>query len=192
MASYLNLLLANSPVPFLERTVLVMSGSDEPTSARLLRTKTVNFFDLESEGRKAKLRVLDGLHQYTDMPLRGYYLNAGGMVVLPMHDAPSQFCFLRTFSNSRLHVTREGDSLLRIYHEQQLGGGSASAVGHTDNMLDEISSRECLLPDVVGPVQGNALIYKPQAGRWSLLVQQIVGVEGRELVHRVVQRPLQY
>jgi hypothetical protein len=28
--------------------------------------------------------------------------------------------------------------------------------------------------------------------RWSLLVQQIVGVEGRELVHRVVRRPLQY
>jgi hypothetical protein len=192
MASHLNLLLANSPAPFLERTVLVMDGLNEPSAARLLRTKTVNFFDLEAEGRKAKIRVFAGLRQYTDAPLHGYYLDAGGTAVLPMREDLCQFCFLRTFSNSRLYVAREGASLLRIYQEQLLGGGSASAVGHTGNMLDEISWCDCLQRDVVGPVQGNALLYKRQSEPWSLLVQQIVGVEGRELVHRVVHRPLQY
>ena len=109
MASQLNLLLANSPAPFLERMVLVMDGLDEPLAARLLRTKTVNFFDLEAEGRKAKIRVFAGLHQYTDTPLHGYYLDAGGTAVLPMRQNLCQFCFLRTFSNSRLYVAREGE-----------------------------------------------------------------------------------
>ena len=192
MASQLNLLLANSPAPFLERTVLVMDGLSEPSAARLLRTKTVNFFDLEAEDRKAKIRVFAGLHQYTDTPLRGYYLDAGGTVVLPMHEAPCQFCFLRTFSNCRLYATREGESLIRLYQEQQLGGGSASAVAHTGDMLDEVSWSECLQRDIVGPLRATALLHKPPLERWSLLVQQIVGVEGRELVHRVVRRPLQY
>jgi len=192
MASHLNLLLSNSPLPFMERTVLVTEGLNEPSMARLLRTKTINFFDLEPDGRKANLRVFEGLHQYADTPIGGYYLDAGGTVVLPAGNTSCQFCFLRTFSNSRLYVAREGDSLLRIYQEQQLGGGSASAVGHTGNMLDEVSWCECLQRDVVGPVQANALLYKRQSEPWSLLVQQIVGVEGRELVHRVVQRPLQY
>jgi len=192
MASHLNLLLANSPLPFLERTVLVTEGLSEPSSARLLRTKAVNFFDLEPEGRKAKVRIFEGLHQYADTPISGYYLDASGTVVLPAGEAAYQFCFLRTFSNSRLYVTREGDALLRIYQEQQLGGGSASAVARTDNMLDEISWHECLQRDIVGPVRGNALLHKPRSGRWTLIIQQIVGVVGSELVHRVVQRPLQY
>ena len=192
MASHLNLLLSNSPLPFMERTVLVTEGLNEPSMARLLRTKRINFFDLEPDGRKANLRVFEGLHQYADTPIGGYYLDAGGTVVLPAGNTSCQFCFLRTFSNCRLYATREGESLIRLYQEQQLGGGSASGVAHTGDMLDEVSWSECLQRDIVGPLRATALLHKPPLERWSLLVQQIVGVEGRELVHRVVRRPLQY
>lgn len=193
MASRLNVLFRNAPRQFLERTVVFTEALYEPECQAPLRTRGINFYDLEPMGPHARLTVLAGLHLYQDATISGYFLPAGGAVYLPATDGPHQFAFLTSFLNARLWVAREGPELIRLFHDESgVGDLPRSMLAPTEAMSDGISFSTCVQTHLPGTLQATALLYKPPGEVWRLLVQQIVGVPERELVFRVVERPLRY
>jgi hypothetical protein len=192
MSERLNLLFKAAPLAFLERVVFVTDTVGDQGAARQLWAKSVNFFDLHPDGPKAQLSVIDGLHLYSDAPLTGYFLAPGGSVTLPTTDGAHVFCFLRSFLNVTLYVVREGESLVRIFNQEQIEDGPVSAmVAAAGEELDRVHWKECVSTDVLSPIQANAVLWKPRGEPWTLIAQQLVGVKGREFVYRATARPLQ-
>lgn len=191
MSERLNLLFRAAPLAFMERVVFVTDSVGEGDGARQLWAKSINFFDLAPDGPKAQLRVIDGLHLYADTPLTGYFLPPGGAVTLPTTDTAHAFCFLRSFVNVTLYVVREGESLIRVFNEQQIEDGPVSAmVAAAGEELDRVHWKQCVNAQVLSPIQASALLWKPVGEPWTIITQQIVGVKGREFVYRATRRPL--
>lgn len=192
MSERLNLLFKAAPLAFLQRVVFAPDAVADQGAARQLWAKSVNFFDLRPDGPKAQLGVIDALHLYSDAPLTGYFLAPGGSVTLPTTDGAHVFCFLRSFINVTLYIVREGDSLIRIFNQEQIEDGPVSAmVAAAGEELDRVHWKECVRTNVLSSVQASAVLWKPQREPWTLIVQQIVGVKGREFVYRATARPLQ-
>ena len=191
MSERLNLLFKAAPVAFMQRVVFVPETVTDQGAARQLWAKSVNFFDLRPDGPKAQLSVMDGLHLYSDAPLTGYFLAPGGSVTLPTTDGVHAFCFLRSFLNVTLYVVREGESLIRIFNQEQIEDGPVSAmVAAAGEELDRVHWKECVSTNVLSPLQANAVLWKPQGEPWTLITQQTVGVKGREFVYRANVRRL--
>ena len=191
MSERLNLLFRNAPQAFLNRVVLLTESVNEGDAARQLWAKSVNFFDFVPDGPKAQLRVLEGLHLYADTPITGYFLGRGGAVTLPTTDTAHVFCFLRSFLNVTLYVVREGESLIRVFNEEQMEDGPVSAmVAASGELLDRVHWKECVDQSVLSPIRASAVLWKPLGEPWTVITQQIVGVTGREFVYRTTARVL--
>jgi hypothetical protein len=191
MADRLNAQFRSDPEAFLDRYVLRTEMVSEQGSARMLRTRTINFFDLQHSGKTVALRVLRGLHLYADAPLSGYFLETDGIVMLPVTDGPHPFCFLHFFEGVTLRVFSDGKSLLRILHQQETPAGLAPrSVVAGGEPIETIRSTECLTLDIPAGIRAAAVLHKPLGGPWTLLVQQSVGVSGKEFVYRTLSRPL--
>jgi len=191
MSDRLNLLFRAAPLTFLQRVVFVTDTVSDRGAARTLWAKSINFFDLTADGPKAQLGVIDDLHLYSDAPLTGYYLPSGGAVTLPTTDTAHAFCFLRSFLNVTLYVVREGESLIRVFNQEQIENGPVSAmVAEAGEELDRVHWKQCVSTNVLSPIQASALLWKPIGEPWTLVTQQIVGVKGREFVYRATARPL--
>jgi hypothetical protein len=191
MAHRLNAQFRSSPQAFLDRYVLRTETVSEQSGTRMLRAKTISFFDLQPRGKTVALRVVPGLHAYADAPISGYFLETGGIVTLPIVDSPHSICFLHFFEGVKLQVFAEGDALLRILHQQETAPGLAPRSASADGeLIYTLSSTECLKLDIPAEIRAAAILHKPVGEPWILLVQQSVGVSGSEFVYRTVRRPL--
>jgi hypothetical protein len=191
MANRLNAQFLASPLAFLDRYVLRTETVGKQTGARILRTRTINFFDLQHLGKNVALHVLEGLHRYADAPLSGYFLETDGIVMLPVSDGPHPFCFLHFFHGVTLRVFAEGEALVRILHQQETPAGVAPrSVAAGGEYIDTIRSTDCLTLDIPAEIRAAAVLYKPLGEPWALLVQQSAGVLGSEFVYRTFKRPL--
>ena len=193
MAARLNQLFRTAPRQYLERTVLFLSSLCEWEYQPLLRTRIVNFFDLDPVGIHSRMIVLSGLHCYTDTPLSGYFLPPGGTVTLPTADGPHVFLFVRDFLNSAIHLSREGDEVIRLYHEEGISRSSMEhGFSHAANISQSIPFYEMIDENSLTPLRASALFYKPQGRPWRLMVQQIAGPEGCEVVLALREKDLDY
>ncbi|HEY3939074.1 MAG TPA: hypothetical protein VGL97_16705 [Bryobacteraceae bacterium] len=188
MASRLNLLFQTAPRQYLEKTVLF---TDEliPTDHRIAHN-----IDIQPLKERSTARLLPALHLYSDAHLVSYFVPPGGSILIPKHDPPQRFVFLPEFTCSRLLLKAEGENWLRLYCEQGFVGpvlapgsqyvDSFSYWDHTYS--DQISGH------LVGVIRATAVLVKEQDQPWTVLMQQIVGTAGFEVVRKTFSRALRY
>jgi hypothetical protein len=193
MASRLNLLFQTAPKQFLEKTVLL---SDELTSAEaqeLMRNRIAHYIDIQPLQERTTARVLAGLHLYSDTPLRSYFVSPGRVTIIQKNDPPYRFVFLPEFNHCRLLIRAEGDEWLRLECEEGLAGPVLPRELEKDSpYLDSFAYWDYTRGELVGRIRATAVLVKEQNQPWTVLMQQIVGTPGHEVVRSVFSRTLRY
>jgi len=193
MASRLNLLFQSAPSQFLERTVLFTDELSSPVSLSLMRNRIAHHLDIQPLNERATTRVLSGLHQYSDAPLTSYFVPPGVSILIPRDDPPYRFVFVPEFNSSRILLRAEGEKLLRVECERNLGGPMpAPELSPGSPYLDSFAYWDHNTGDLVGRIRATAVLVKEEGQPWTILMQQIVGTPGLELVRRLEARPLRY
>jgi hypothetical protein len=187
MASRLNHLFQTSPLQFLARTVLFVDGLTAPESVSQMSHKLAHFIDFEPSGRHARARVFPAQHMYQDVPLVSYYVPFGGITSIPREDPPHRFIFLPEFTRCRLLISADGPDGLRLQLEENLNG----PVPPPDaKYLDSFAYWDQTTGHLVGVIRATAVLVKEAGQPWTILMQQIVGPAGHELVRQTFSRPL--
>jgi hypothetical protein len=193
MASRLNLLFQTAPRQFLERTVLFTDELSSPTSLSLTRNRIAHHVDIQPLNERATARVLSGLHQYSDTPLTSYFVPPGVSILVPKDNPPYRFVFFPEFSSCRMLLRAEGEEWLRVECEQNMAGRMpAPENSPASPYLDSFAYWDHTTGDLVGRIRATAVLVKEQGQPWTILMQQIVGTPGFELVRRLEMRPLRY
>lgn len=193
MASRLNLLFQTAPRQFLERTVLFTDELSSPASLSLMRNKIAHHLDIQPMNDRATARVLSGLHQYADTPLTCYFALPSVSILVPKDNPPYRFVFFPEFNNCRLLLRAEGEQWLRVECEQNVGGRLPAPESTPDSpYLDSFAYWDHTGGNLVGRIRATAVLVKEQDQPWTILMQQIVGTPGFELVRRLETRALRY
>ena len=193
MASRLNLLFQTAPRQFLERTVLFTDELSSPASQAIMRNRLAHHLDIQPMNDRATARVLSGLHQYSDTPLTSYFAPPGVSILIPKDNPPYRFVFFPEFNSCRILLRAEGAEWLRIECEQNLGGRfPAPEAAFGSPYLDSFAYWDHTSGDLVGRIRATAVLVKEQDQPWTILMQQIVGTPGFEVVRRLEMRPLRY
>jgi hypothetical protein len=194
MASRLNHLFQTAPLQFMQHTVLFVDGLTTAESTGQMRNKIVHCIDLEPTGQhlQVRARVLNAQHLYQDTPLVSYFVPAGGAITLiPRENPPQRFVFLPEFARGRLLIGSDGDSSLRLQIEENLAGSVPPAESGPDSQyLDSFAYWDYTTGHLVGVIRGVAILFKQPAEPWSIIMQQIVGTPGHEVVRRTFTRSL--
>lgn len=164
-----------------------------PTSLSLMRNRIAHHLDIQPVNDRTTARVLAGLHQYSDTPLTSYFAQPGVSILIPKDNPPYRFVFFPEFNNCRLLLRAEGEEWLRIECEQNVGGRlPAPEAEHVSPYLDSFAYWDYTSGDLVGRIRATAVLVKEQKQPWTILMQQIVGTPGFELVRRLETRALRY
>jgi hypothetical protein len=188
MAARLNLLFQTAPGPFLEKTVIFTDELTSPAAAALARNRIVHHVDLQPVNTRATACLLAGLHLYQDSPLVSYLVPTAGSLLIPKEDPPQRFVFLPEFTCCRLLVKSQ-DAFLRIEYEQGLAGALPPAGAPYS---DSFGYWEHTAGELVGRIRATAVLVKEPGAPWTILMQQIVGTPGFEVVRRTLCRALRY
>lgn len=193
MASRLNLLFQTAPRQFLERTVLFTDELSSPASLSLTRNRIGHHLDIQPLNDRATTRVLSGLHQYSDAPLTSYFVPPGVSIPIPKDDPPYRFVFFPEFNSCRVLLRAEGEEWLRVECEQNVSGRvPAPEMAPGSPYLDSFAYWDHTAGDLVGRIRATAVLVKEQGQPWTILMQQIVGTPGLEVVRRLEMRALRY
>lgn len=193
MASRLNLLFQTAPRTFLERIVLFTDELSSPASLSLTRNRIAHHLDIQPVNDRTTVRVLSGLHQYSDAPLTSYFAQPGISIAIPKDNPPYRFVFFPEFNDCRVLVRADGEGWLRIECEQNVTGRvPASEADPGSPYLDSFAYWDHTSGDLVGRIRATAVLVKEQNQPWTIFMQQIVGTPGFEVVRRVEARPLRY
>ncbi len=193
MASRLNLLFQTAPRQFLERTVLFTDELSSPASLSLTRNRIAHHVDIQPLNERATARVLSGLHQYSDTPLTSYFVPPDISILIPRDDPPYRFVFVPEFNSCRILLRAEGEKLLRVDCERNLGGPMPPPESRPDApYLDSFAYWDHTTDDLVGRIRATAVLVKEPDQPWTIFMQQIVGTPGFELVRRLETRALRY
>jgi hypothetical protein len=192
MSSRLNLLFQTAPRQFLEKTVLFTDELTSPEATALMRNRLVHHLDLQPITTRATARVLSSLHLYSDMPLTSYFVPPSGSTLFPKYDPPYRFVFFPEFTGCRLLLRSEGD-WLRVDCEEHLAGSLPPAESEPDSpFMDSFAYWDYTHGNLVGHIRATAIIVKEEGEPWTVMMQQIVGTEGFEVVRSLFTRPLKY
>ena len=189
MASRLNQLFQVSPGSYLEKTVLFTHDLGSPESEALTKSRLVHHLDIEPVNTRSKVRVLRSLHEYVDMPMVSYFVPLTGEVSIPINDPPHKLVFLPEFTGSRLLIRRNGDSWLSLSCERGLIGVTPPP---TSPYIDYFDYWEQTTGDLVGHIRATAVLVKEASQTWTVLMQQIVGTAGFEVVRKTFLKALRY
>lgn len=193
MASRLNQLFQVSPKGYLERTVLFTNDLGSPESADLTSNQLVHHIDIEPVNTRSKARVLRSLHEYSDMPMISYFVPATGSALVPINNPPHRLVFLPEFTCSRLLVRKKGESWLELSCEQGLTGAMPPAErAPASPFVDSFGYWEHTSGHLVGHIRATAVLVKERDEPWTVVMQQIVGSAGFEVVRNTFSRPLRY
>lgn len=193
MASRLNQLFQVSPKAYLERTVLFTNDLASPESEVLTSNQLVHNVDIEPVSTRSRVRVLRALHEYSDMPMVSYLVPTSGSVFVPLRNPPHRLVFLPEFTCSRLLVRKNGDEWLELSCEQGLLGTMPSPERTPGSpFLDSFSYWEHATGNLVGHIRATAVLVKEGTEPWTVIMQQIVGSAGHELVRKTFSRALRY
>jgi hypothetical protein len=158
-----------------------------------MRNKIAHHLDIQPLNDRATTRVLSGLHQYSDTPLTSYFAFPGVSILIPKQNPPHRFVFFPEFNNSRLLLRAEGNDWLRVECEQNVGGRQpAPEAAPNSPYLDSFAYWDHTSGDLVGRIRATAVLIKEQDQPWTILMQQIVGTPGFEVVRRLEMRALRY
>ena len=193
MASRLNHLFQTATWQFLEKTVLFTDELSWPQSMALTRNRIIHYIDIQPLKERSTARVLPSLHCYTDRPLVSYFVPAAGFILIPKNDPPQRFVFLPEFTCSRLLISAEGDDWLKLQLEQGLAGPMPAPESQFDSRyVDSFAYWDHTTGELVGVIRGTAVLVKELDRPWSIIMQQIVGPAGFEVVRTTFSRPLRY
>jgi hypothetical protein len=193
MASRLNQLFQVSPKGYLERTVLFTDELTSPESEALTSNQLVHHIDLEPINTRSKARLFRSLHEYSDMPLVSYFVPTKGSVLVPVDNPSHRFVFLPEFTCSRLLVRKNAEEYLKLSCEQGLVGPMPPAEQGPDSLFtDSFGYWEHTSGDLVGCIRATAVLVKEKNEPWTVIMQQIVGSPGFELVRKTFSRALRY
>jgi hypothetical protein len=192
VSSRLNQLFQADPEAFLRRTVLFSDKLRSPESLVMTQNRIAHYIDIEPLGIRTTLRVLSSLQAYADMPLIGYFARPQHPVLLPKADSSSRFVFLPEFVSCRVLLRRDG-SLLRIEVEQDLMSRFPGPETLPDSpYLDSFAYWDYTTGHLVGRIRATAVLVKHPDRPWTAYMQQIVGVEGHEVVRSVFSKEFCY
>ena len=171
----------------MERTVIFVNQLDSPK----MRGKITHYIDLEPTGRHVQARALEGIHQYkADAPLVSYFVPGAQVALVKKDNPPHRFVFLPEFTNCRLTITADGTEYLRLQIEQGIHGAVPPPESHPNRqVLDCFSYWDYTKNDAIGVVRGTAVLFQQPGERWHVVMQQIVGIPGNELVRQIFMRP---
>jgi hypothetical protein len=187
MAGRLNLLFQTAPRQFMERTVLFVDSLTSDESMAQTRDRISQFIDLEAREVHARARILRGMHEYQDTPLVSYFLRPRMSLLIPREDPPHKFVFLPEFSRCRLLVSANGPDWLKLELEDNLAG----RVPRPDSKyLDSFAYWDHTYGDLVGVIRGTAILVKQPGEPWTVIMQQIVGTAGHEVVRQLFTHAL--
>jgi hypothetical protein len=189
MASRLNLLFQSAPRQFLERIVLFTDELSSPASLSVTRNRIAHHVDIQPVGERGSARILNGLHEYSDAPLTSYFVRPGIPTLIPKENPPHRFVFFPEFNGCRLLLRAEGETLLCLECEANLGGRMPAPVSP---YLDSFAYWDHTTGDLVGRIRATAVLVKEQDQPWTIFMQQIVGTPGFEVVRRLEARALRY
>lgn len=193
MASRLNLLFQTAPRQFLERTVLFTDELSSPASLALMRNRIAHHLDIQPIKERATVRVLSGLHQYSDAHLTSYFALPNISIFIPRENPPYRFVFLPEFNDCRLLLRADGEQWLRVECEQNLPTRQPPPEATPGSpYLDSFAYWDHTTGDLVGRIRATAVLVKEPDQPWTILMQQIVGTPGFEVVRRLETRALQY
>jgi len=193
MASRLNLLFQVSPRQFLEKTVLFTDGLAAPESLALMRNRIAHHIDLQPRNERVRAQVLSGLHLYADSPLTSYFVPPQGFALIQKENPPQRFVFFPEFSGSRILISPSGTECLRVGYESGLTGKLPAPEARADSpYTDSFSFWEHTTGHLVGKIRSTAILFKEPTQPWTVIMQQIVGTPGLEVVRSVFSRPLRY
>ena len=193
MAQRLNLLFQNAPRQYLERTVLFTDELSTPESSALMRHRTMHHLDLQPIKERSTARVLNGLHQYQDLPLTCYFALPGTTTLVPKNDGPARFVLFPDFTRCRLLVQVDGNDWLKLHVEEGLAGSVPPAEKASGSpYLDSFGYWDYSYGDLVGRIRGTLVLVKEPGQSWTIFMQQIVGTPGFEVVRTLFTRPLRY
>lgn len=193
MASRLNLLFQTSPRTFLERTVLFTDELSSPASLSLMRNRIAHHLDIQPVNDRTTVRVLSGLHQYSDAPLTSYFAQPGVSIAIPKDNPPYRFVFFPEFNDCRVLVRADGEEWLRVECEQNVTGRLPAPEAEPGSpYLDSFAYWDHTSGDLVGRIRATVVLVKEQNQPWAILMQQIVGTPGFEVVRRLEMRALRY
>jgi hypothetical protein len=186
MAERLNQLFQTAPDHYLERTVLLTDGLGTPESLEMIRSKGAHHVDLHSLKQRSYARLLTGLHHYRDMPLTSY-------IVIPGTPTLIRFVFCPEFACCRLLIQTEGTDWLKLSVEGGLAGPVSPPEDAPDSVyLDSFAYWDYTQGHLVGNIRATAVLVKDAGQPWTVLMQQIVGTAGFEVVRSLFSRPLRY
>lgn len=153
-----------------------------------MRNKLAHFIDLERSGQHARARVFPAQHLYQDAPLLSYFASGSEPLLIPRENPPYRFVFFPDFSRCRLLITASGPDYLRLHVEENLAG----RVPRPDPSvyLDSFAYWDHTTGHLVGVIRGTAVLIKEPNQPWTLVMQQIVGTAGHELVRQTFRHPL--
>jgi hypothetical protein len=190
MSERLNLLFQTAPRHFLERTVLFTDELKTPAARALMRNRLAHHLDIQPIQTRSTARVLTGAHEYTDTPLITYFVPPGGFALIPREDPPYRFTFVPEFVGCRILIRHEGNDWLRVECEENLVGTVPPAsYPYSDSFAywDQTNTAE-----LVGRIRATAVIVKEAGRPWTVMMQQIVGPAGNEVVRQVFTKALRY
>jgi hypothetical protein len=193
VASRLNLRFQAAPRQFLEKTVLFSDELTSPEATALMRHRIAHHIDIQPLSERSTARVLSGLHLYADSPLTAYFVPPGGSTLIAREEPPYRFVFFPEFNGSRVLVRPEGENWLRIDCEQNLVGRVPEPESTPDSpYCDSFAYWDHAGGDLVGRIRATAVLVKEAGHPWTVIMQQIVGTPGFEVVRRVFARRLRY
>lgn len=165
-----------------------MDGLSTLEAAAQMRHKVAHFIDFERSGPHARARIFPAQHLYQDAPLPGYFLSPNEPILIPRDNPPHRFVFLPDFSRCRLLVSASGKDYLRLHLEQNLPGPVPPA--DPALYLDSFAYWDYTTGHLVGVIRGTAVLIKESDKPWTVVMQQIVGTAGHELVRQTFTRAL--
>ena len=189
MAQRLNLLFQTAPRQYLERTVLFTDQLGDPKTLAKMAHKMTQHVDIEPLQVRSSVRILQGLHEYQDTPLSSYVALSGTTTLIPKTDPPFRFVFLPEFTQCRLLVQPEENDWLKLHVESNLVGRTPPA---GSPYVDSFSYWDETGGLLVGRIRASAVLVKEPGEPWAILMQQIVGTAGHEVVRSFVSRTLRY
>lgn len=165
-----------------------MEGLSTPVAAVQMRNRLAHFIDFEPSGPHARARVFPAQHLYQDAPLLSYFVSPNEPILIPRDNPPHRFVFLPDFSRCRLLISASGKDYLRLHLEQNLSG----RVPPPDPAvyLDSFAYWDHITGHLVGVIRGTAVLIKEPGQPWTVVMQQIVGSAGHELVRKTFTHPL--
>lgn len=155
-----------------------------------MRNRLSHHLDIQPIQKRSTVRVLGGAHEYTDTPLITYFVAPGGFALIQREDPPHRFAFVPEFVGCRILVRPEGNDWLRVECEENLVGSVPPArYPYSDSFAywDQTKSEE-----LVGRIRATAVLVKETDRPWTVLMQQIVGPAGNEVVRQVFGKVLRY